>query len=187
MTEASPRRDGFTRLSHRAMAIALLVLVALTAGCERGDEQPEPAQTIDSSSVRIVAWLDPSSPCHHGTVSILDEFEAAFPARVDVRIIDIGAEEGLQHREEQGPDAVAIEINGHTTVQWGEGDDRRVITFMHPPGFSWTHEDLRAGIEAALEGRLRPADPSEAEGVRLMDVSVRGQSIRVGEEGRETG
>ncbi|MFO8081426.1 MAG: hypothetical protein R6V07_14150 [Armatimonadota bacterium] len=187
MTEASPRRAGFTRLSRRAAAIALIALIGLAAGCERVDEQPEPAQIIDGSGVRIVAWLDPSSPCHQGTVRVLDDLEADSPARVNVRIIDIATAEGLRHHEEHGLDAVAIEINGHTTVEWGEGDDRRVVTFMHPPGFTWTHRDLRAAIEAALEGRLRPADPSEAEGVRLMDISVRGQSIRVGEEGRETG
>jgi len=184
--ETSPCGTGPARIPHRVVTASLLLLIILTAGCRREIHQPEPAQIIGGSSVRVVAWLDPSSPCHQGTVRVLDDLEADFPNRVAGTIIDISTAEGLRHREQHGLDSVAIEIDGHTTVEWGEGDSRRVVTFMHPPGFAWTHADLRAAIDAALEGRLRSAEPSEAEGVRMMDVSVRGQSIRVGEEGRET-
>lgn len=174
------------RVLHRA-AIVLLVLIALTAGCRRETKQPQSQRPLDESKVRITAWLDANAPCQQGTVEVLRDLEARHSERMNVRIINIASPEGRERWRNEGLDSAAIEINGNTTVAWGEGDDRRTVSFMHPPGFTWTHEDLKAAIAAALQGQLLPADPAEAEGVRLMDVSVRGQSIRVGDEGAETG
>lgn len=179
--------EAYPRALHRAAPIALIVIIGLIGGCERKAQQPPPPEPIDGSHVQISAWLRTTSPCQQGTIELLRDLEDAMPARVSARIIDISTAEGRERWQEHGLDAVAIEINGNITVTWGEGDSRRTVSFMHPPGFAWTHEDLRAAVEAALEGELRPADPAEAEGVRLMDVSVRGQSIRVGDEGAETG
>jgi len=172
--------EAYPRALHRAAPIALIVIIGLIGGCERKAQQPPPPEPIDGSHVQISAWLRTTSPCQQGTIELLRDLEDAMPARVSARIIDISTAEGRERWQEHGLDAVAIEINGNITVTWGEGDSRRTVSFMHPPGFAWTHEDLRAAVEAALEGELRPADPAEAEGVRLMDVSVRGQSIRVG-------
>ncbi len=187
MTEASSRGDTLTRILHRAASIALLALIVLTAGCERLAQKPEAPRPMDPSHVQIIAWLDSASPCEQGTIEILRELEDETHARLKVRIVDIGTREGRALLEERGLDDTAVEFDGHTTVAWGEGDSRRVVSFMHPAGFTWTHKDLRAAIEAALDGQLHPAEPAEAEGVRLMDISVRGQSIRVGNEGAETG
>lgn len=187
MTEASSRGGTTARILHRAAFVALITVMAMTAGCRREAEQPPSPQPIDASHVQITAWIDAESPCQRATIRLLHELEEEAPDRLDVRIIDVATQEGRARLEEHGLDATAIEIDGYTTLAWGEGDSRRIVTFMHPAGFTWTHPDLRAAVEAALQGKLEPADPAEAEGVRLMDISVRGQSIRVGDQGEETG
>ena len=187
MSDAHPRAHATTRAMRRVAFFALVLLIALIAGCERNVEEPPLAHPVDDSRVRIVAWLDEDSPCHAGTVEILSGLEQEAPNQLSLRVVDIGTPEGLERLAQRGFDDTAIEINDHVAVTWGEGDDRRTVCFMHPPGFTWTHDDLRAAIRAALDGTLLPADPVEAEGVRLMDVSTRGQSIRIGDEGEETG
>ncbi|MBD3293588.1 MAG: hypothetical protein GF393_11745 [Armatimonadia bacterium] len=188
MTDASLQRAWTSRILHRMAPAALITLLLLVAvGCERERQTARPAQIIDASHVTIVAWLDATSPCQQGTIEILRDIESEFPARVSVQIVDIARGEGRERWEQSELDAMAIVIDGNTCVSWGEGDSRRTVSFLHPAGFAWTHEDLRAAVQAALDGRLRSADPAEAEGVRLMEVSVRGQSIRVGDEGNETG
>jgi len=105
-----------------------------------------------------------------------------------VEIVDIDdAGPGAEPWRNAGFDCVAIVINGSPTVSWGAGEDRRTVSFLHPAGFCWRHEDLREAIEAGLAGRLSPAASEEAEAVRLMAVNVRAQSVRVGDSGDETG
>ena len=187
MIRLSPRRPRLASVLHHVASFALILLIGLFAGCRQQAQHARAPRPIDGSHVEVVAWLDADSPCHQGTIEVLKELEEENPERLDVRIVDTGTPEGFEQRKERGYDAVAIEIDGYTTVEWGQGDDRRIVTFMHPAGFTWNHADLREATEAALAGELRPANPAEAEGVRLMDIAVRGQSIRVGDEGRETG
>ncbi len=187
MTEASPRGCRSTRVVHRATPIAVLILVILICGGKREPQQPITTPIINSSHVNVVAYLDVELPCQQSTVHLLRELEAENPERVRAGIIDIGAADGRRRWEEAGLDTTAIAIDGNTTVSWGEGDSRRTVSFLHPVGFSWTHDDLRAAISAALQVGLRAADAAESEGVRLVNVTVRGQSIRVGNEGAETG
>lgn len=174
---------------HRITA-ALLVLIALTialTGCRREARHRPSTRPIDSSRVEITAWLRSTSQSQQDTIELLRDLKSQSPARVQLRIVDIGSGEGRERWNQSDLESMAITINGHVTISWGKGDGRRTVSFLHPAGFAWTHEDLRAAVDAALEGDLRPADPAEAEGVRIMDVSVRGQSIRVGDEGAETG
>lgn len=187
MTRKSLRRAAPARILQSLTLVALILLAGLFAGCRQQARQPRSSGPINASHIEIVAWFDADSPCQEWTAELLETLEKEHPERLDLRIVDTGTSEGRERREERGLDAVAIEIDGYTTVEWGEGDSRRIVTFKHPPGFTWAHEDLRAAVEAALQGDLRPASPAEAEGVRLMDISVRGQSIRVGDQGDETG
>ncbi|MGI5818506.1 MAG: hypothetical protein ACOX9R_10480 [Armatimonadota bacterium] len=187
MTEAFRRGLHDTRLLHRAVPIVIAMLLALIAGCDRRPQQPEVPTVIDPSRVQIVAFVNAASPCQAGTIQLLHSLESDSPARLHVTIVDIDAPEGREQWEDSDLDAIAIVINGSVTVAWGRGESRRTVSFMHPAGFAWVHDDLRAAIAAALAGELQPADPAEAESVRLMNVSVRGQSIRVEDEEDETG
>jgi hypothetical protein len=164
-----------------------MLILCLVAGCRREAPQSEPPRRIGGSHVEILAWLNADADCQQGTIELLRDLERARPGQVQVTITDIGSREGREQWRHSGYDAMAIEIDGNTTVTWGEGDDRRTVSFVHPAGFAWTHQDLRTAVDAALRGELHSANPAEAEGVRLMDVSVRGQSIRVSDEGGETG
>lgn len=187
MAEASVRGNHCARRPAHVALIVLILSALLVAGCRQEARQSPAPAVIDGSHVELLAYLDGASPCQQGTIEMLRGLENKRPARLDVRIIDISTRRGWERWEESGLDSVALAIDGNTTVSWGEGDGRRTVTFKHPAGFTWTHEDLRAALEAALDESLVAADPAEAEGVRLMDVSVRGQSIRVGDNGSETG
>ncbi|MFW6155852.1 MAG: hypothetical protein ACOC7J_00920 [Armatimonadota bacterium] len=187
MKEASACGARLLRALRPAALIALAILALPMTGCRQQQQQAQPSTIIDGFHVHLLAWIDENASCQQKTIDLLRSLEETWPARLEVGIVDIGSAAGRERWEEAGFDAMAIQIDGNTTVSWGEGDSRRTVTFMHPAGFAWTHDDLRAAVQAALRGGLRAADPGEAEGVRLMDVQIRGQSVRVGDEGVETG
>lgn len=172
---------------HRVAPILLLTLAAIGCGCEReASPYPEPP-VISESRVDLFAYIEPNSPCQSGTVQLLHDLESAAPERVRLTVIDVSTPEGAQLQADAGLDAMAIAIDGMTTVSWGEADAQRTVSFIHPAGFAWTHDDLRAAVRAAIAGGLRRANPAEAQGVRLLSVKARGQSIRTGGNDGEVG
>ncbi len=187
MPQASVPEDRSMPARAHLLFIALLSLGLLIAGCREEARQVPPTPAIDGSHVSLTAYLDAASPCQQKTIDLLRNLEADHPARLDVTVVDISTREGWHRWQQAQFDAVALVIDDSTTVSWGSGDSRRTVSFEHPAGFAWTHEDLRAAVKAAVSGRLATANPAEAEGVRLMDVTARGQSIRVGDNGSETG
>ena len=187
MTESSPSRPRATRALRHATLILMLCAAVAVFGCRPEPQKPRTPTVISSSHVSLLAYLDADSPCQQGTLRLLAEIESGRPERVGVTVVDINSPEGRRRWQEAGLDATAIAIDGNTTVAWGEGDARRIVSFVHPAGFAWTYNDLRAAVSAALSGQLSAADPAEAQGVRVLDVTVRGQSIRIGNEGGETG
>ena len=166
----------------------LLIVLGSITGCVPQEPVEQLPAVIGGSHVTITAFLNTDTPCQQPTIDYLEQLEAEDPDRVQVEIVNISDPgPGRDRFEEAGLDSVAIMIDGQTTVSWEGEQDRRIISFMHPAGFAWTHEDLGQAVAAALRGELRPADPAEAHGVHLMDVSVRGQSIRISDGSRETG
>ena len=168
------------------LALMLLVTTAIV-GCQRDDADTPAPSIIDQDRIIITAFISYDSIPEEATVTLLEELQAAHPDRVQLRIFDVIDDEGRAALSEEEFDTVAIRINEQTTVSWGEDDERRTVSFLYPPGFAWNHDDLRQAVGAALRGELRPAEPEEAEGVRLIGASVRGQAIRVGDAGDETG
>lgn len=175
------------RISALSPVLLFAVLIAL-GGCRPEEQEPPPPPIIDSTRIVVTAFIMPDSAPEQVTIDLLERFQAEHPERVEVRIFDItdGARGTAQWRE-AGLDSVAIAINGNVTVGWGDGDARRTVSFLHPPGFAWNHDDLRQALDAALRGELCPAEPEEAEGVRLICASIRGQAIRIGNRSEETG
>ncbi len=188
MDERTSRRRALSRCVHLAAISAITALVSITGGCNRNAGQsaglpPTPGGT----TITVIAALNPDAECYQPTLDIIHTIEAASPERIQVRIIDTTAESGRQQLEELGLEAVpTIIIDGLTTVTW-VSDERRTVNFTHPPGFAWTNEDLNEALQAALDGTLRAAEPEEAEGVRTLDISIRGQSVRVDDGDGETG
>lgn len=179
------------RLSSAPLGVAVAAIViaaTLLTGCRPPQQAPEaPRAVADSRHVNIVAFLDPACPSRQPTVELLHELEREHPERLRVGLVDIETRSGRQRMQEAEMERCGLLIEGASTVSWGEGDDRRLVRFVHPAGFSWTHKDLCEAVEAALEGRLHAAQPEEAEGIRILDASVRAQSIRVGDRAEETG
>lgn len=163
------------------------MLAIMLPGCRQQSQQSELPVEPDSSRLSLLACIDPDSPCQQATLALLMDLEAEHPQTVRLTVIDMHSADGQELLETAGLGAMAIAIDGNTTVSWGEGDAQRTVTFVHPAGFAWSHDDLRAAVEAAVRGQLRPADPAEAEGIRLVNVTVRGQSIRTSDEGGEIG
>jgi hypothetical protein len=164
-----------------------LAAIALT-GCRPPPTAPaEPVSPLHDNLI-ITAFVDPDSRCHQFAVDAAREVQAARPARVVVQIEDISPGGRGRHRwQAEGLDCMALMIQGMTTVSWGRGEDRRTVSFLHPPGFSWVPEDLEAAVEAATNEALRAAEPEEAEGVRPLSAEIRSRSIRVGDREQETG
>ncbi len=175
-------------MATRLIAILIVGLLA-GPGCllRSCPTPPPPPPPPPGAGVNITAYLHADAACQQPTVELLRELQAEAPGELQVEIINIDDEQGERRWREAGFDSVAILINGSATVAWGDDIERRTISFLHPPGFAWKHADLREAVHAARAGRLVPAEPAEAEAVRLVDVSVRAQSVRIGAAGDETG
>lgn len=167
-----------------ALALCLPALLLLACGCRPLDRPPVPP---DPPAVTVTAYLARSCPASQKTVLQLETLSAEYPGAVTVQIIDTDDAEGVRRREEAGLDCSALVINEATTLAWGDGEARRTVSFLYPPGLSWTAEDLRAAVEAGLAGDLTPAPPEEARAVRLIAARVRAQAVRMGPDGAETG
>jgi len=183
----APMRDQAR--PHLTVTVLAAVAVGMIVGwgCPRRSRPPSPPPVLSTSGVTITAYLHGSLDCQQATIDLLHKLEAEHPGELRVEIIDIDQAEGERRWREAGLDSVAIFINGSATVTWGDDDHHRTVSFLHPPGFAWTHADLREAVAAALEHHLVPAEPAEAEAVRLVDITVRAQSVRVGTAGQETG
>ncbi len=187
MILSRPARD---ERASRLLLYATLLALAVSAtigGCRRRAPEPQPPVAIGRGGVTLVAYINATADCEQPTVELLHSLREEYPQRLDIEIVDIADEDGARRWRDAGFDCVAITLDGHATVTWGEGDDSRTISFMHPAGFCWTHDDLCEALEAGVRGALRAAEPEEAEGLRLTDATVEGRSIRVGDSTRETG
>jgi len=173
-------------MATHLIAILIVSLLAGT-GCPLRSRPAAPPPPPPVSGVAITAYLHADAACQQATVELLCELDAEAPGQLRVEVVNIDDEQGERRWRDAGFDSVAILMNGSATVAWGDHGDRRTVSFLHPPGFAWTHADLREAVHAARAGRLVPAEPAEAEAVRLVDVSVRAQSVRVGAGGDETG
>ncbi len=166
----------------------LVAVLASSISCRRENEPEDALAVVSRHHTTITAFIDADAPSQKPTVEILRELETRHPRRVAVQLFDINDRgRGTTRWRQAELESAALKINGSTTVSWGEGDARRTVSFLHPPGFAWTHQDLRDALDAALRDGLRPAEPEEAEGVRLLHITARGQSIRVGDSGEEKG
>lgn len=175
-------------LSLLSLVLVSVGLIAALGGCRPEEQEVPPPAIIDSDRIVVTAFITPDSPPEQVTVELLEGLAAEHPERLQVRNFDITDHgRGTAQWREAQLESVAIAINDNTTVSWGHGDERRTVSFLHPPGFAWNHDDLREALAAALRGELRPAAPEEAEGVRLVCANIRGQAIRVGDSGDETG
>ena len=177
---------------NRHLALCMLLLAAaavVLTGCTKPPAVEEPDQEHpEGPVVTLTAYINVSSGCQQPTVDVIKELASKHEGKLSVEFVDFGDKaEGMKAWKAAGLTCMALQINGVSTVAWGEGDERRTVTFEFPVGFSWTHEDLAEAIEAALEGHLEKGDPEEAEGLRLLQVEALGQSVKEGDTGPETG
>jgi len=184
----TPARDqAMPRPAAGALIAVVIAGLLAGAGCPLQSRTAPPPPPPRTSGATITAYLHANAACQQATVELLRELEAEHSGALHVEVIDIDDEEGARRWREAGFDSVAILINGSSTVTWGGDDQQRTVSFLHTPGFAWAHADLREAVEAALAQRIVPAEPAEAEAVRLVDVPLRAQSVRVGRAGAETG
>jgi len=164
-------------------AIGLLTVLA-GCGCRPAVDDGPPAESPD---VMVTAYLARSCPGAQDTIAQLDSLCGEHPHALAVEIVDIDDPDGVQRWHQAGLESSALVINGATTLAWGQGAERRTVSFLYPPGLAWTCADLRGAIEAGLAGDLVAAAPEEAKAVRLIPANVRAQAVRVGHAGAETG
>jgi hypothetical protein len=178
-------------MRHPMGLSGLMAVVSLIScmGC------PTPTPVDDSEEAppdepvaTLTAYINITSGCQQPTVDFIKALEREHGDKLAVEFVDFGdADKGFKAWKEAGLSCMALQINGNSTVTWGEGEDRRTVTFEYPVDFCWTHEALAEAVQAAIEGRLQPGSPEEAEGPRILEVKVAGRSVKVGETGPETG
>lgn len=172
----------------------IAVLMVSLAGCPGRVPEEGPGvggaqvPALQPPAVTLTAYINVSSGCQQPTVDFIKELESKHEGRLAVEFIDFG-DQGAGNRawKEAGLDCMALQIDGASTVAWGEGEERRTVSFNYPVGFTWTHEDLAAAIEVALGGELGPGDPEEAQALGLLQAKVTAQSVKVADTGVETG
>lgn len=168
------------------MAVVPLIFCA---GC------PTPMPVDDSEEAHpegpiatLTAYINITNGCQQPTVDFVRGLESKYGDKLAVEFVDFGdGDKGFRAWKDTGLSCMALQINGNSTVTWGEGEDKRTVTFEYPVDFSWTHEALAEAVQAAIEGRLQPGSPEEAEGPRILEVKVAGRSAKVGDSGPETG
>jgi len=111
--------------------------------------------------VKILAYINVTSGCQQPTVDLLKNLQANDP-RVQVEFVDFGdGGEGALRWQNSGHECMTIEINGSENVKFPQDDTTKVVSFRMPAGFVWTHADLEAAVQAALQGKLQPATEDE--------------------------
>ncbi|MEN6645176.1 MAG: hypothetical protein ABFE08_22260 [Armatimonadia bacterium] len=137
------------------LSLSLLGMLAL-CGCKAGG----PTAT-QAPPVKILAYINVSSGCQQETVDLLKSLPAKDP-RVQVEFVDFGdGGAGAQRWQDSGHKCMTIEINGSPNVKFKQGETTKVMSFRMPAGYIWTHPDLEAAVQAALEGNLQPATEDE--------------------------
>ena len=171
-----------------------VALVVLLTGCpgRTPEEGPElggaQVPAPQPPAVTLTAYINVSSGCQQPTVDFIKDLESKHAGGLTVEFIDFGDKaEGNRAWKDAGLECMTLQINGASTVTWGEGEEKRTVSFNYPVGFTWTHEDLAAAIEAALEGGLEPGDADEAQAIGLLQAKVSAQSVKVPDTGAETG
>lgn len=177
---------------RRRLGLSVLMAVVpliLAMGCRTpthvDDSEEAPAKEPVAT---LTAYINITSGCQQPTVDFIRELESKHADKLAVEFVDFGdADTGSKAWKDAGLNCMTLQINGDSTVTWGEGEEKRTVTFESPVGFSWTHEALAEAVQAAIEGRLQPGSPEEAEGTRILEVKVAGRSVKVGDTGPETG
>ena len=144
---------------HIMLCLALTVTAAHLVGCR--PPSGGSGTSAASRTVRVLAYINVSSGCQQATVDFLQSLPAKYPG-VQVELVDFGdGGAGAARWEQSGLKCMALEINGHSIVKFPADGAARVMAFRAPAGLYWTHEDLTAAVQAALQGELKPATEEE--------------------------
>jgi hypothetical protein len=134
---------------RRGVVVLMTMTFALLWACAAGAAPQKAAP----GKVAIKAYINVSSGCQEDTVKLLQGL-AAKNKGVTLQIIDFGQPKGRQAWEKSGLGCMGILLNGHHTVTIGEAGHRRVVAFMKPAGFLWSHADLTEAVQDGLKGTL---------------------------------
>lgn len=159
----------------RIVRVSFVVAVALVilGGCaeQRVEEpvSPPDAQIAQGESeeaaqqVDLTAYINVSSGCQDPTVELLNELDAQYDS-VAVEVVDFGTPEGMERMEEDDVGCMALLFDGSPVVRLpgDEGAEGRLITFYFPPGFGWSHEDLKDVFAAIDTGEAEILSEEEA-------------------------
>ncbi len=184
------------RLTCAALMLVLSLMLTCSAGSQRITAQSppdpsaaptlplgvaldptDPANTAPEpvaagEKIKVKGYINVSSGCQQPTVDLLKK-TAREHERLDLELIDFGAEEGFRRWREAGLTCMTITINGHQTVTFGEQGHRRIVTFSYPPGFQWLLPDLEAALKDAVAGKLYYAEEPGATKIRSRIPTLR--------------
>ncbi len=139
-----------------------MLAAGLLAGC-RGGQTGAVAKTAAPPPTKITAYINVSSGCQQPTIELLKSFPQQYPGRVQVEIVDFGDQGGGNRRWKQsGHDCMTIEIDGSPFAKLDSAGKTRTVALRQPVGFWWTHDDLKAAVAAAVDGKLQQGTEEEA-------------------------
>jgi len=166
------------RVTYGAFVLLLSLVLTFPAGCQRTTAEsptappaaraampadvspdtaapaptaPEPVAGVEK--IKVKGYINVSSGCQQPTVDLLQKM-AKEHERLDLELIDFGADEGNRRWRQDGFTCMTITVNGHQTVTFGAEGHRRIVTFSYPPGFQWLLPDLEAALKDAVAGKL---------------------------------
>ncbi len=151
-----------TRFVMWIVAVLTCIVVVALVGCATREPQ-EPAAPAAPPPVKILAYINVSSGCQEPTIDVLKSLRKQYPDRVELELVDFGDEgRGNRRWKDSGHDCMTIEIDGSPLVKFPAGDGTKTVALRQPGGFWWTHDDLRAAVAAAVDGKLQRGTEEEA-------------------------
>ncbi|MFQ6096161.1 MAG: hypothetical protein ACE5O2_00410 [Armatimonadota bacterium] len=161
----------------------LASMAGLAAMCALAAGVAARAASGRAGKVAIKAYINVSSGCQDDTVRVLKELARRYE-NVSLEIVDFGRPKGFEEWQKAGYGCMTILLNGHHTVTIGKPGHRRVVRFLKPAGFLWSHDDLRRAVQAGLRGTLYLGKEKGASEtiVQALNAEVTARRVKKGDD-----
>ena len=141
---------------------ALVVAISALWGCN-SKSGPAPEK------MKLTAYINVSSGCQAPTVELIQHLVEEASELVSLELVDFGSPSGYDQWRGAGLECMTLvfEKAGKkgSALRFPDKDgNAKVVAFVMPAGFSWTHEDLSSAFEALRDEKLEILTQEETQG-----------------------